>query len=237
MKGMTMPFSFKNEAMLQQLKAGDVISATLVKEEHKSWLEGVRVVGHETLDDDKPATSTVPHRPVPGETVPDFHFKNQFGKKIRLQELRGNPVLITFIYTRCPLPDFCPRMNANLLAVAKSMPDAHLQLISVSFDPDHDTPAALRAYGQHWTEQLPAEQRANWQFVVPAKDDLKSVLDFFALTAENDGELLNHSLSTTLVGSDGNVAAWYSGNRWTPDEVAQDLARLSPKIRPVATTD
>lgn len=225
MKGMTMPFSFKEESTLRQLKAGDVISATLVKQEFKSWLEEVKVVGHENLDDDKPATSTVPHRPVSGEAVPDFSFTNQFGKRIRLGQLRGHPVLITFIYTRCPLPDFCPRMNANLLAVAKSMPDSHLQLLSVSFDPEHDTPAALRVYSQHWTEQLPAERRVNWQFVVPGKGDLQPVLQFFGLTAQKDGEFLDHSLSTTLVAPDGTVAAWYSGNHWTPGDVAQVLAK------------
>lgn len=177
MKGMTMPFNIHDEKVLAALKPGDIIQATLVKEEYEAWLEDLKVTGSDPAYADKPATSSVPHRPTPGEAVPDFTFTNQTGKLVRFSELRGAPVLLTFIYARCPLPDFCPRMNANLLAIAqqaaKETKDPHLQLLSISFDPEHDTPDMLKNYARQWTDDLPPAQRARWQFVVPPKSELK----------------------------------------------------------------
>ena len=224
MQGMTMPFTIRDDKTLGALKPGDTIQATLVKHDYNAWLEDVKVLSHQDLAENQPATSEGPHQPTPGEPVPDFAFTNQNGKRIHLAQLRGRPVLLTFIYTRCPLPDFCPRMNANLLAVGKKSPG--LQLLSISFDPDHDTPPVLRQYSRHWIAELPAAQRANWQFVVPNQADLKPLLTFFGLIAAKDGDTITHTLSTTLIAPDGKVAVWYHGNEWTPEDVTRALAKL-----------
>jgi protein SCO1/2 len=228
MKGMTMPFNIHDEKVLAALRPGDIIQATLVKEEYESWLEDLKVTGSDPAYADKPATSSVPHRPTPGEAVPDFTFTNQTGKHVRFSQLRGAPVLLTFIYARCPLPDFCPRMNANLLAIAqqaaKETKDPHLQLLSISFDPEHDTPDMLRNYARQWTDDLPPAQRARWQFVVPPKSELKDLLQFFAMQADPDQGWISHTLSTTLVGADGKIIEWYGGNQWPPEVVLQDLS-------------
>jgi protein SCO1/2 len=226
MKGMTMPFTIRDERVLSSLKVGDVVQATLVKQDYGAWLEDVKVVDHKNLDFDKPARSQVPHRPSPGEAVPDFLFTGQDGKPLHVAQFRGRPLLITFIYTRCPLPQFCPRMNATMLAVARKLQDPQLQLLSVSFDPEHDTPAVLRRYSRHWREDLPAAERGNWQFVTPPKGELHRLLSFFGLTAQKNGDLITHSLSTTLVDPEGKVASWYPGNEWSPDDIADELARL-----------
>jgi protein SCO1/2 len=225
MKGMTMPFNIRDEKVLASLKAGDIIQATLVKQEYESWLEDIKITGSDPDYTDKPASSAVVHRPTPGEAVPDFSFTNQSGKKVSLSQLRSAPVLLTFIYARCPLPDFCPRMNANLLAVARK--NSNLQLVSVSFDPEHDSPAVLRNYERQWTDDLPVGQRARWQFVIPPKDEMKDALAFFGMEAEPDQGWITHSLSTTLVGADGKVIQWYGGNQWTAEDVIQDLAVTS----------
>jgi len=221
---MTMPFTIHDEKTLTALKPGDTIQATLVKHDYKVWLEDVKVLSHQDLDQNKPASSEGPHTPTPGEPVPDFAFTNQNGKRIHLAQLHGHPVLLTFIYTRCPLPNFCPRMNANLLAAAKKSPG--LQLLSITFDPDHDTPAVLHQYSRHWISELPAAQHADWQFVTPNKADLKPLLTFFGLIATKDGDTITHTLSTTLIAPNGKVAAWYHGNEWTPDDVTQALLKL-----------
>lgn len=224
MQGMTMPFNVRDEKVLAALKPGDILQATLVKQEYESWLDDIRVTGPDPdYTDDKPATSATPHRPSPGETVPDFVFTDENGKQLHLSQLRGAPVLLTFIYARCPLPDFCPRMNANLLAVAQQSKDPTMQFLSISFDPGHDTPAVMRSYARRWTEALPSARRARWHFVVPPQNTLKDVLNFFAMQADPDQGWITHSLSTTLIGSDGKVISWYGGNQWTPDDVLQDL--------------
>jgi len=224
MQGMTMPFTIHDEKTLTALKPGDTIQATLVKHDYKVWLEDVKVLSHQDLDQNKPASSEGPHTPTPGEPVPDFAFTNQNGKRIHLAQLHGHPVLLTFIYTRCPLPDFCPRMNANLLAAAKKSPG--LQLLSISFDPAHDTPAVLHQYSQQWIGELPAAQRNNWQFVTPNQADLKTLLTYFGLLATKDADdTITHTLSTTLIAPDGKVAAWYHGNEWAPDDVTQALSK------------
>jgi protein SCO1/2 len=224
MQGMTMPFNIRDEKVLEALKPGDILQATLVRQEYESWLEDIRVKGSDPeYTEDQPATSVTPHRPSPGETVPDFVFTDQNGKHLRFSQLHGAPVLLTFIYARCPLPDFCPRMNANLLAVAQQSKDSNLQLLSISFDPAHDTPTVMRSYARQWTEDLPAAQRARWHFVVPSQSALKDLLTFFAMQADPDQGWITHSLSTTLVDADGKVVHWYGGNQWTPDDVLQDL--------------
>jgi protein SCO1/2 len=227
MKGMTMPFIIHDEKVLAALKSGDIIQATLVKEEYEAWLEDIKVTGSDPAYAEKPATSSTPHRPKPGEAVPDFIFVNQNGKHIHFSQLRGSPVLLTFIYARCPLPDFCPRMNANLLTIAqqaaKEAKDPHLQLLSISFDPEHDTPDMLHNYARQWTDDLPSALRARWQFVVPPQAELKDVLQFFAMEADPDEGWISHTLSTALVGADGKIIEWYGGNQWTPDDVLKDL--------------
>lgn len=224
MKGMTMPFNIREETVLAALKPGDVIQATLVKQEYESWLEDLKVTGSDPTYADKPASSSTPHRPQAGEAVPDFAFINQNGQRIRFSKLRGSPVLLTFIYARCPLPDFCPRMNANLLTVAQQSKDPHLQLLSISFDPEHDSPETLRNYARQWTDDLPTGQRTRWQFVAPPKSELKDVLNFFGMEADPDEGWISHTLSTTLIGADGKVIEWYGGNQWTPDDVLKDLS-------------
>ena len=224
MKGMTMPFNIREEGVLAGLKPGDVIQATLVKQEYESWLEDLKVTGSDPAYADKPASSSTPHRPQAGEAVPDFAFINQNGQRIRFSKLRGAPVLLTFIYARCPLPDFCPRMNANLLTVAQQSKDPHLQLLSISFDPEHDSPETLRNYARQWTDDLPPAQRTRWQFVAPPKSELKDVLNFFGMEADPDEGWISHTLSTTLVGADGKVIEWHGGNQWTPDDVLKDLS-------------
>ena len=229
MQGMTMPFNIHDEKTFTALKPGDILQATLVKQEYESWLENIKVTGSDPdyADDAKPANSATPHRPTAGEAVPNFTFVNQAGKQIHFAQLQGAPVLLTFIYTRCPLPDFCPRMNANLLSVfqkaAAQNKSSNIQLLSITFVPAHDTPSVLRNYARQWTDDLPPAQRQRWQFVVPPKTELKEVLTFFATQAEPDQAWFSHSLSTVLVGADGKILRWYEGNQWTPDDVLRDL--------------
>lgn len=227
MKGMTMPFTIKDDKVLAALKPGDVIQATLIKQDYESWLDDIKVLSHNDLSDDKPAIATPLQLPKAGAVVPDFPFINQDGKRGHFAQFQGAPVLLTFIYTRCPLPDFCPRMNANLLTIAQKASAPSLRLLSISFDPDHDTPEVLRSYSRRWVDELPPAQRSHWQFIAPDKKDLPELFKFFALTAQPDEGFITHSLSTALIGSDGKLAGWYEGNQWTTEEVLKDIAVIT----------
>lgn len=229
MKAMTMPFTVKDEWVFKIAKPGDYVHATLVVGSDDEWLENVSVTEGQAAADQS-STSAV-HRPAPGDPVPDFALTDQNGKPLHFAQFRGQPLLVTFIYTRCPLPDFCIRMSNNFAQVAAQLKNgkpaafAKLRLVSISIDPTHDTPAILRKYGEHYaTASDPKLQ--HWSFAVGTPEETKRTADFFGLSySPQDGQIV-HTLSTTLIDADGKVAEFYSGNQWVPGEVADKLAAL-----------
>ena len=216
MDAMAMPYTVKPASTLNQLATGDSISAevVVVQQDPKSqdavpeyWIENVKVTGHgETAK----APSGAPHMPTPGEDVPDFTFTNQSGKKISLSQFHGQTLILTFVYTRCPFPNFCPRMSGNFNEIYRQLGTnpalAHTHLLELSFDPENDTPKVLR----------------DWEFAVPSAADLPKIADFFALTVKPDGGTITHNLSTTVVGPDGKVVKWYHGSDWQVSDLIKD---------------
>jgi protein SCO1/2 len=181
--------------------------------------------------DTKPPVSY--HVPAPGDATPDFKLRNQDGRRIHLGQFRGQALLVTFIYTRCPSPEFCPRVTRNFAEVEKQLAGdpalyAKTHLLSVSFDPDHDTPERLRAYGASYIGSDAKNAFAHWDFAVPEKPVLAEMAKWFDLgmTSAADGSI-THTLSTTLIGPDGKVARFYPGNEWTAEQVLEDVKRLA----------
>jgi protein SCO1/2 len=169
------------------------------------------------------------HVPTQGDAVPDFKLRNQDGRTIHLAQFKGKVLLITFIYTRCPLPNFCPLVTRNFAQLNRDLdadPVAHAktQLLSVSFDPDHDTPGRLRSYGATYIGSDASNAFSHWEFAVPDKEVLPEMARFFnvGITTGPD-ETITHTLSTTLVGPDGKVVRFYPGNEWTVPQVASDV--------------
>jgi protein SCO1/2 len=235
MEPMVMAYKIKPPSMLRQLSPGDSISAEVVVVDHDPrdenadsdyWLENVRVTGHAVQP---PANGPKAfHMPAPGEEVPDFAFTEQDGKHISLHQFRGKTLMVTFVYTRCPFPDFCPRMSSNFADVYKqfgsnpSLADA--QLLSVSFDPEHDTPKVLRNYGFSVAHTHDAALFRRWQFAAPKAADLPKIADFFALTVKPEGGLITHTLSTAVIGPDGKIVKWYHGGDWQVSDLIKDAA-------------
>src|SRR5208282_843362 len=150
MDKMIMSYTVKPPAMLNQLQPGDAITADVVVEADKYWLENVKITGHSQTPAEKPTATA--HIPAPGDQVPDFHLINQIGQHISLRQYRGQTLLLTFIYTRCPFPDFCPRVSHEFASIDRQVqadPSRYgkTHLLSISFDPAHDTPRVLRTYG------------------------------------------------------------------------------------------
>jgi protein SCO1/2 len=230
MDAMTMQYTLAQPNIATELHPGDTITATLTATADADVLDEIVVVAQARADY-KPAVTY--NDLEPGEAVPDFVFRNQSGRMVNLKRWRGQVVLLTFIYTRCPLPNFCVRMSRNFAEIDKALEKepklyAKTHLLSVSFDPKYDTPAVLRSYGGAYTGNYTKETFAHWDFAAPTEQELPKVLEFFDVgaTPEKD-HTITHSLSTVLIGPDGKIAKWYPGNEWTPEQVMADVRKLA----------
>jgi protein SCO1 len=233
MEAMTMPYKLKDANILSELHPGDVITAdVLVSQDADAdvLLDHIVVVA-QAKPDYRPAVSY--HVPAPGDAVPDFKLRDQDGRSIDLGQFKGKALLVTFIYTRCPRPDFCPRVTRNFAAVEKQLaadPAAYAKthLICVSFDPDNDTPARLRAYGATYIGSDAKDAFRHWDFAVPQKPVLAEMATWFdvGMTDAADGSI-THTLSTTLIGRDGKVLRFYPGNEWTAEQILADVRQAA----------
>jgi protein SCO1/2 len=248
MEAMAMTYKFKPASVIRQLSPGDAISADLIVVDHdprdestepEYWLENVKVTGHAKSPPAKGSNSL--HMPAPGEEVPDFAFTNQDGKRVSLRQYRGKVLFVTFIYTRCPFADFCPRMSSNFNEIYKqlgtnpSLAGAHL--LSISFDPQHDTPKVLRDYGFSVAHTKAPSLFRSWEFVAPEEAELSKIADFFALTVKPEGGMITHNLSTAVIGADGKIVSWYHGGDWQVSDLMKDAAgaRSSSDLKAAAT--
>jgi len=228
MAAMTMGYKIKDEAALRQLQPGDQITAEVVVTDNESWLENVVIVKKASASGSIPSSQL--RQPEPGENVPDFLLVNQDGKRVHFRRYRGKSVLLTFIYTRCPLPDYCPRMNSNLAEINHALAkDKRLfsatHLLSISFDPEYDTPKVLRAYAAQYTARDDPGFR-HWEFAVVPANELKEVARYFGLSYWQEAGQIVHSMSTTLIGPDGKLYRWYPGNEWKVGEVLKDIQEI-----------
>ena len=229
MKGMTMPFTVSNKDtwVFKNITPGDQVHATLVLGD-RAELQDITFTKHSDTESD--GTSAL-HIPQPGEEVPDFTLVNQNGKAIHFHQFRGKPLLLTFIYTRCPFLDYCPRLSNNFAQVMQQLqkdPKAfgEAQLLSISIDPENDKPAVLRNYGERYVGRADPKF-AHWEFASGSPEQVRKAADFFGLAYnQKDGQIV-HGLVTVLIGKDGKIAKVYSGNDWKPDAVAADFIAAS----------
>ena len=227
MEAMTMDYPLEDKAAATELHPGDRITATLECERDAAGPLNMRlkdvVIVAQARPDYKPTVQY--HVPAPGDAVPDFKLLNQSGQMLGLKQFRGKVVALTFIYTRCPVADYCPRMSRNFAEIDKELAAepalyAKTHLLSISFDPAYDTPKVLRSYGGAYTGKYMQETFAHWDFAAPAAADLQKIEEWFDLgVTPGDGGTLAHSLATVVVGKDGRVVAYYPTNEWTPAEV------------------
>jgi protein SCO1/2 len=232
MDTMVMPYPIKPPAMLDQLHPGDTITADVVVQsaDNKYWLENVKVTGHSDTPAGKPAAV---HIPAAGDEVPDFKLVNQNGKSISLHQYRGQTLLLTFIYTRCPFPDFCPRVSHEFSAIDRQLradPARYgkTHLLSISFDPAHDIPKVLRAYGFSCAGSKDPALFTRWEFAAIPRTELAEFADYFAFTYKEEGGLITHSLSTAVISPDGKIFKWYHGADWEASDLLRDIAAAHP---------
>jgi len=233
MQGMTMEFKIKNAADLQAMKPGDQITGTLDVDDLSSWIEVTAVTeGGPALT----PTTVVPGEPKPGDEIPDFTLVNQDGKPIHLSQYKGRSIALTFVYTRCPQPDQCTLMSNNFAAVDLELQKepqvyAKTHLITISFDPEYDTPKVMRSYGASHTGRYADEKFEHWEFATGSADEVKRIAEFFGLRYFKDSstgeEQVMHSLRTAVIDRDGKLVKLYRGNEWNPAEVTTDVRTLA----------
>ncbi|HZD77439.1 MAG TPA: SCO family protein [Acidobacteriaceae bacterium] len=230
MNAMTMPYKVKDANVLQDLHPGDHMNGELLVGGDSTFLDQI-VITAQAQPDYKPQVQF--HVPAPGDTVPDFHLTNQSGRQISFRQFRGKALLVTFIYTRCPLSDYCPRMSRNFAAIDKSLQSdpamyRKTHLLSISFDPAYDSPTVLRSYGEAYTGKYTKEKFEHWDFAAPSKPDLSKLLEFFDVGATpGANHTFTHSLSTAVIAPDGKVAQWYPTNDWKPEDVLNSLKKVA----------
>ena len=229
MPGMTMPFKVKDGKVLTGIQAGDLVTATLVVADTDAYLSAITKTGHAQLEAPAASASSGFELLKEGETVPDQLLIDQDGKPRPMSAMRGHRVALTFTYTRCPMPNFCPLMDRNFQAlqreVKKTPALADVRLVTVSFDPEFDTPPVLKAHAQ----RVEADPLI-WTFVTGDRDEVERFAARFGVNierAEQNPIDITHNLRTAIIDTEGRVVKVHTGNSWTPAEVLADLKATS----------
>lgn len=233
MPAMTMPFPLHADWAFDVLAPGSNITATLVVDSNSFWLEDP-IISAGSNDTINSGQSDLPPDKAVGKDVPDFELVNQDGKRISIHQYRGKALLVTFIYTRCPLPDYCTLMSNNFADLNKKFAaDPALRdkthLLSISIDPSYDTPKVLRSYGGAYTGEYTQEKFVHWEFATGKPDDIKRIAEFFGLTYFEENKQITHSLRTAIITPDEKVYRLYNGNDWNPKDVLSDVQTLLAK--------
>ena len=237
MAAMTMPFKVKDNWVFEVVKPGDQVAAAYIVDGADSWLEEV-VITNESSDTANPVSGAAVE-PKVGDEVPNYRLVNQDGKAIRVHDYKGKTLLLTFIFTRCQDPNQCTLMSAHFAALNQELQKQpalydKTHLLSISFDPEYDTPKVLRSYGAANTGKYTDETFDHWEFASGSPDEVKGIAQYFGLRYYKDeqtgNEQIIHSLRTAVIGPDSKIVKIYRGNEWKPDEVLKDVqAVIAPK--------
>ena len=234
MPAMTMDFEVREDWVWEDMKPGSLIRAELVVDnaQGKFWLEKIGIEAASIPGQELPVNDKFAQI---GQSVPDFILTDQDGKKVSIKDFSGKALAITFIYSRCPLPEFCVKMSTNfsdvaLMAMADPELKDKLRLLSISFDPETDTPAKLRSYGLGYLGKDAKPDFTVWRLAVGKDAEVRKIADFFGLRYEldpNDKTVINHSLRTAVIAPDGKVTKILAGSSWTPEQLLTEMKSAS----------
>ena len=216
MGAMMMPFRVEDAAELKGLYPGVRIHFELVVAKDRSLARNVRRSGERGR-----GRSRHPKEKLKiGDPIPDFRLTDQQGREVRLGQLRGKVLAVNFLYTRCPLPDVCPRLAANFAALQRRFERAlgkDLMLLSVTVDPDYDTPAVLADYAKRWG----ADSRG-WRFLTGDVGPLAAQLGEVYWTDEGS---IGHNSMTSVISREGRLVAVVEGSGYRVDQLEHLIAR------------
>ena len=230
MQAMTMPFEVRDTNLLRGLKAGDSVSFKLAVTAKEGWISELTKLESAT----NAAPSSAPPQsdmhvtralePLdPGDKLPDYHFTNELGEAVSLSQFKGKVLAFTFFFTSCPFPEFCPRMTSNFAEAERQLETmtnapAHWQLLSISFDPVHDTPAKLSHYAS-----AADYDKNHWSFLTGDEDQISGLAEQIGENYWHEGASIGHNLRTVVVDTSGHIRKIIGGSKWTVSELVQAM--------------
>jgi protein SCO1 len=241
MKAMVMPITVRESKALEGLKPSMFVDFTLVVEKDRSYAENVRVHEYENLAQEpllvrrlemlaRLDKTNPPPAPIAiGAPVPDFTLTDQTGQRVSLARFTGKVVAVTFIYTSCPLPDFCFRLSNNFGRLQKRFAGrmgSDLVLLSISFDPVHDQPEVLAKYASIWKADP-----NSWHFLTGTPAEVKAVCRRFGLNFWQDEGALTHSMHTLVIDREGKLAANFEGNEFSAEQLGDFVETTLGHVR------
>jgi protein SCO1/2 len=230
MAAMTMEFETKNTNELQGLQPGDAISFRMIVTDDDGWIDQVKKL--DTPPTELPSRATFRRvRDVDplnvGDELPEYHFTNELGRAVSLGDFKGKVIALNFLFTTCPFPTMCPRLAQNFSEAQKKlkeMPDApaNWQLLTISFDPEKDTPAVLKGYAERYKYD---PQR--WSFLTGDLMEITAITEQFGQSFWREGGSLSHNVRTVVVDAEGKIQKIIPENKWTSDELVEEILKAA----------
>jgi protein SCO1/2 len=232
MPSMTMEFTVRDPAELKGIKVGDTVTFHVLANEEESWIEEI----HQSRSPLAPALEPIPNLSElgkvaelkDGDVLPDFTFLTEDGRTLHFSDFEGHAVAFTFIFTRCPMPEFCPRMSHGFASARELLQQANggptnWQFLSLSFDPEFDRPEVLAAYARNYR----GAESKGWLFAVLSTNVLASLESKLDFRVTRDNGALVHNLRTVVLDPQRRIYRQFKGNQWKPAELAQALVEAA----------
>jgi protein SCO1 len=238
MEAMTMPFPLKSPDTVAGLKRGDKVAFELHVNQDNSWADHFLKIGVVTLDavktTVKPAPAAAPTARGSRNPLLDYKFTNELGQAVSLNDFRGQALAITFFYTRCPLPEFCPRLSRNFQEASQKLEamtncPANWHFISVSFDPEFDTPETLRNYAKCYQYDP-----AHWSFLTGPRDKIAELAHDSGVEYEESGGTINHNFRTLIVNAQGHLQMVFPTSGDLSDQIVSEILKAAVVQPPVS---
>jgi len=230
MPRMTMEFTVRDTNELRGLSAGQAITFNVKATDTDSWIENIRHAATNDLaplPSSEPSSSSLLHiaQMKPGDVLPDAEVLAEDGRIVKLSEFQGRALAFTFIFTRCPLPDYCPRMNQHFnrardLLLHQPGGPTNWQFLSISFDPEFDKPGVLTRYAYSYR----GKNVDRWLFAAAPTNVMASFVSQLDFRFANEGGSFLHNLRTVVLDPQRRIHRQFDGNKWKAEELAQAMA-------------
>jgi protein SCO1 len=228
MPAMTMPFEVKNTNEFSGVSPNDQVTFRMIVTDAEGWIENLQKIGVDvTSQTQQPKPKTRLVRDVDplevGDKMPNYPFTNSLGEKVELKDFAGQAYALTFIFTRCPFPNFCPRMNINFEKAYENLKNNSSSLtnwhfFSISFDPEFDTPQRLKQYSATYNPDP-----KKWSWVTGAMIEIDAITEQLGVVFAQENNTINHNLRTAVIDKNGVIRQIFIGNEWTADELAREM--------------
>ena len=223
MPAMTMPFQVKDSDELKKLAKGNKVEFAFVVGDSGSYAEDFRVVGNAELPTAAARSEAEVKKVREGDRVPEATLVNQNGEPTALIDDEGRWTIMTFIFSRCPIREFCPKMNENFAAIQEGLTkglEGEVRLLSITLDPEFDRPALLKEYGKAYGADF-----GQWEFATGTVEQIDRLTEAFRVYVKENGVTLDHALCTALIAPDGRIEKIWRGNFWKPEDALDALAQ------------